>query len=349
MYIQKLPFELFHATLNCIDSLQQLANCRLVCKSWNIITQQVMLSRKINIATPTVAGKLYKHLKRVPEYGKLVKYMDIGIHYQCSLYEKLLGIALTPNMIELEGIVDNCVFYELVLAKLDKSPEKFDRLKCVPHPIFISKSYCKLVLALKESLEKICIGYEEEQFDLAMELTSNLDAFTCLTTLDIRSTTLSLDLLDLAISKCHRLLKLSLDLDTVYVWDGGLMLGDCTVSDWILQNQARKIPSTLAMLECSGSIPEVLEFVLFKYSKIQHAIIRMPFFNLPFPPIDNLLCVLTIVTEIPTFEVMFPFAGDDLDRIFAHVKNCDRDIQMEVVSQDQFTVHMTGCHVEEVK
>ncbi|KAK4519458.1 uncharacterized protein ATC70_009694 [Mucor velutinosus] len=168
MAFTDLAPEIIQAILDCLEAVQDLAECRLVCKAWKPISEQLMLRKKIFLMSEENVLQLVYHLKKAPPFGKLVKYVVFDFQENATandVYLKLLSFIFTPNLLVLDGYIPIKNIYKEMLSIARESPKKFDKLQVIPqeqHMAINSNDFKTACLLFKKSLKVVTITFTDE-------------------------------------------------------------------------------------------------------------------------------------------------------------------------------------------
>lgn len=114
--IQQLPAETIIDIFDEIEETKQLAQCRLVSKSWASLAEKSMCKtlRLVYFWNDSRLERLNQHLKQKPEYYQLVYNISITDRHWNTfntfntlderLFREFLHLAMTPNIRTLDGI-----------------------------------------------------------------------------------------------------------------------------------------------------------------------------------------------------------------------------------------------------
>lgn len=266
MSLHKLPPELLLKIFDFIDPLEQLAQCRLVCKTWSNIVESVMFGKHINIKSTETAMNLCYHLSRNPANGKRIKYFEFAsTHIKSQAQLKLLPLMFTPNLEWLKGMVyDDSFFLDMIKIACNSSL-KFDKLRAIPSYYHCPEAYNLALVTFKETIHEMSMAIFPGD-----KVIDCLDEFKYLTFLKLNILFGGIQKLNLVLSKCHYLQELQLVMFT--------LSRDTAVKTteqfylWAEDNVVKA--NTLNKLKLLGD-PDinVIEFLAFKYPKIEKALI----------------------------------------------------------------------------
>ncbi|CAO3612129.1 unnamed protein product [Mucor fragilis] len=261
--ISEVPGTLITKIINYSDSVADFAQFRLVCKQWNTITEPLMFSKPIHISSSSAALALYGHLYKQPNYGKLIRHLNFEEDFiPATIQRGLLHLAFTPNMERITGEIDDGDFYLLMNSIADKSGDKFDKLKAIPHPSYYSVLYDFALLNFKSTLEEITYSLRdanEEDSSPSWDFSSKFESFVNLFKFELEADLEAVFDLEDTLAGCSRLKELTVKVhfnDKVHV--------KSEVEAWAPLNV--KIVDTVKKLvitrECRS---DLLEYLLFKY------------------------------------------------------------------------------------
>lgn len=255
--------------LNHIDSVAQLAQCRLTCSSWNGTAATVMFGKKITIGTEGQAIKLQRHLLRDPSKVSLIRHL----HFQLSDYdlppalEQLLPLVITPKIQRLSGFVKSDTFFTTLFAIADKTRSEFDQLKDIPAYIGYNedighKVYLRFKSAIHTLKMQIAVVPSGSSYIHWEQL---LDQYPNLTTFTLKSVPIQFKKLDAVIKKCHHLRSLSLEgIDHDGPSSDERMSKEQLVS-WATNHVDKEGSLQIINMNETAFYPEFFEYLQFKY------------------------------------------------------------------------------------
>ncbi|KAF1806532.1 hypothetical protein V8B55DRAFT_1457466 [Mucor lusitanicus] len=270
-HTQALPFEIWINILNQIESPQQLARCRLVCKQWNPVAEKAMFSGNFAIIPDdeSFVAKLHYHLTTKPALALLIKSIDLAssnISQSAPLCAELLELVMTSN---LEKITETfpLIHTDLVYRIIIRSAHKFGRIKWIPVNVY-SYLYKRCVYALKDSLEFIRVSIDEE------DSTIDLDLFGEFKRLDwlelVHSSIQDITDLDLILRQLQCATKL--DLWTNFTGEDYTSKSGSQMETWLIRNVRidERIKSIVDLSDRSRDHwCNLIEYIVYKYPKLQ--------------------------------------------------------------------------------
>lgn len=165
-----LPSEIVQAILDCLNNVQALAKCRLVCKAWDPISEQLMFGKDIILTSKANLLKLVRHLNKSSSFGKLVRCVILNFHEEelfpaDDLYSKLFSLIFTPNLRVLDGYLPIKDIYKKMVSIASKSTRKFDKLEVIPQGERMathSNDFTAACLFFKQSLKVVRVTITDE-------------------------------------------------------------------------------------------------------------------------------------------------------------------------------------------
>ncbi|GAN08241.1 hypothetical protein MAM1_0195d07748 [Mucor ambiguus] len=267
-----LPEELLLSIFNHIDSVAQLAQCRLTCARWNSTAAAVMFGKKITIKTEDQAIKLQRHLLQDPSKVSLIRHL----HFQLSDYdlppalEQLMHLVITPNIQKLSGFVASDKFFTALIAIADKTHSSFDQLKDVPEYIGPNEGISsKVHLKFKSAIHTLRLQIVNAAIDSSyIPWYQLLDQYPNLTTFTLESVPIQFKRLDTAIKRCHHLKSLSLK---------GVEPGEQSIPErmskeqlisWATSHVEKEKALQTISIDETAFYPEFFEYLQFKYPNV---------------------------------------------------------------------------------
>ncbi|KAL9546412.1 hypothetical protein MBANPS3_006673 [Mucor bainieri] len=130
--IKSLSTEVLLKIFALLEVTSQVAECRLVCRSWSTVAEMVLL-QNVKLYEDDSTRELLAVLLRTPSKAKYIKRIDIHFKKKVEPWcREALRLAMTPNLESLEGFID-CdaypLFFHDVLDIAENSPIKFDKVK----------------------------------------------------------------------------------------------------------------------------------------------------------------------------------------------------------------------------
>ncbi|CEP18091.1 hypothetical protein [Parasitella parasitica] len=267
----KLPPELLPTIFRFVDSTQQMAQCRLVSKSWNNFAEPAMFEKPFVIKTANAAWSLYQHLYHKPSNGKKIKCFAFFNSKNCdiltALQLELLQYVLNPNLEVVRLLFatdDNDLFFNKV-RKIAQNPlYKFKKLKVFQSIQFYDPAYQSTLIDFKETIQQVRIKPSDNRF------VNWLHRFKSLTVLEVDMSSSNVEQLNTALSECHSLQEIK------------VVRGMPTVSRTTRQlcSWAKRNVSTVKSVKkisFSGIYPssEVIELLTIKYPQIEGAYVSL--------------------------------------------------------------------------
>ncbi|KAG2194197.1 hypothetical protein INT46_011768 [Mucor plumbeus] len=309
-----IPTEVLKRILQCIDSIQQLGECRLVHTSWDYPAESAMFSKNIDIKNDNMLYKFCRHLRRKPGRGKLITHLNMDSVCSRTFLEELLRICFTPNMEALMGDVlsEEDVGYKLISEIVLNSTEDFNKLRYVSNNRFATESYLEMLSLFKESLERMDLQFtdsmlgEEDCSYLAAKFASELSEFKSLNRLDLQMYyNYSLKDMEKILDNCPYLEYLRASIGSIQCNS----IEECFGSNKIKKFESLKI---LVLYIDPGESPILLEYCLTKYPNIEKIIYHSP----DGPPdfadeMGDFPIELEMLKSVPYYEMEFTLHEDD--------------------------------------
>ncbi|KAL9553115.1 hypothetical protein MBANPS3_003458 [Mucor bainieri] len=274
MSLEQLPSELLGHIFGFIDSVQHLAECRLVCKRLNLPAERVMFTKPLVISSASTANALHYHLERNQEMGNLIKSLRVENDNDTETQEfaKLLPLLLTPGLESLQGYVKGSVFFKCMVEVAEIRNEKYHRLKVLPTELYhnSSEEYYKAISIFRETLEHVNIAVQYPS-EIPWHVVSQLADFTNLTSLNIGGGVDSVQDLNGMLAPCTRLQDLTVE--TCGSIHDAMSKGD--LLEWVEEHHVEKV-GTLTKIKIQGSLqPDIVEYLAYKYPKVTEAVMTI--------------------------------------------------------------------------
>lgn len=330
--INILSEELILTIIKSLDSIADVAVCRLVCKSWNRIAEPVMFGKEIIIRSEEGALSLYAHLYSKPTFGKLIKHLSFEEDYlPVAILKGLLHFAFTPNMEFMTGSVGSNQLYLLMNTIADKSPVKFFKLKTIPHPDSFSNIYNNSLITFKDTLQDFVFHIEDVEDDDIWDMANQLETFKCLTKLTLSGSLLTVFNLEDILKGCSHLEELTTDIKLQVN-----VLGKNEVDAWAATNVKvlDSVKKIIIQRECRS---DLLEYLLFKYPKIEA--IEIDALLLPLATArNNLQRTLNVIKKIHSSKVKLLFKEVDLADSLKYIIADGTRFIISDVSNSEFSI-----------
>ncbi|CEP11669.1 hypothetical protein [Parasitella parasitica] len=273
--ITALPEEILLMVLGCVDELSQLAKCRIVCKAWCNPTEKLMLGREIMLENEIAIFRLYDVLVRNPAKAYLIKHLRFSIiEPQLSIVLiELLYLAITPNIETLSGLVEPYEPFALtIMDAVRKSSMKLDKLTSMTYPLVIRPIYYSTLCFFKETLQIVMFTQPELPIDQDFwNFVNVLDSFRNLTSLNLKGRFETVEDINTVLDKCLYLQELTLE-----AFDQPIVTTREDITAW--SESTVKKQHHLKMLNIKKDLtPDLAEYLLYKYTKIQHIRIDIEF------------------------------------------------------------------------
>ncbi|KAL0135185.1 hypothetical protein V8B55DRAFT_1370793 [Mucor lusitanicus] len=157
-----LPSELWMNVFSCVLTVKELAQCRLVCRTWDPIAERAMFNRQLVIKDGRqFADRLCYHLQRKSALIRLIKHIDVNpneYYEEVSLDRRLLKMIITPDLETISGAgiseADAQFFMDLFLS----SGRNFNKIKAIPICHGSEGVFSRLQYVLRGSLETLSVS-----------------------------------------------------------------------------------------------------------------------------------------------------------------------------------------------
>ncbi|KAI8647573.1 hypothetical protein BD408DRAFT_479038 [Parasitella parasitica] len=273
------PLEVIEIILSFVDTAEELGKLSLVCKNWKPIAMNIMHTKMISVKSELGALKLYEHLSQYPEKIAAITHLDF--HFDSEdlpvIIEQILRLALTPNIYKLTGAVKSDKFFTTLFKIMDDKLLEFDNLVILPY--FTGKNNAILlaqVLRFKDKHESLALVVNERKTrsELFRQLLSQLDKFKKLNYLKLTGFACGLEDTEFVLRRTFRL-KGTLEIQNFEFNQDNAMTSMTTeqVEFWATQN-VRKLGILKTLIIETDCRPEYIEYLLYKYPKVEHIKIR---------------------------------------------------------------------------
>lgn len=342
-----IPAEILNRILQCINSVKQLGECRLVHKSWDYPAESAMFSKDIEIKNDNMLCKLCRHLRRKPARGKLIKHLSLNSACNKVLLEDILKKCFTPNLEVLTGEVlsDKDIGYKLISEIVLNSTEDFNKLRYVSNNRFATETYLGTLSLFKESLQRMDLQFtdsqlgEEDSSELAVDFALELREFKKLNCLDLQMYyDHSLKDVEKTLDNCPHLKHLRISVAAIQCDS----LEECFGRNKIKQFEGLK---SLVLYIDPGESPILLEYCLAKYPNVEKIIYESP----DGPPdfaeeMGDFPRELELLNSVPYYEMEFTLHEDDsVDVIREAMETDNNNVVIDVLDKQYM-----GCAVQEV-
>ncbi|KAL9553816.1 hypothetical protein MBANPS3_003108 [Mucor bainieri] len=278
MAFLNLPAEIMQAILSFVDDVQDLAECRLVCKTWDPIAEKLMFSKKIFLVSAAKVSQLLQHLKKNPSFAKLVEYVVLDFQDETTpndLYLQALSAIFTPSLRVLDGYMPISNIYKGMLFIAKKSSQQFNKLEIIPqgqHMATDSNDYKEACLLFKKSLKVVSITITDENMP-DWRFINQLAAFDNLAHLILSNGMPNLNTIRRILDNCKQIETLKLS----WVDAQNPRLTKTEIQDWFrINDKPKKQKKPLKFLGVSNCFsPVFVEYLMLKFQHIQTAEIDM--------------------------------------------------------------------------
>ncbi|KAL9555869.1 hypothetical protein MBANPS3_002151 [Mucor bainieri] len=275
-----LPVELWIKILDQIQDKAQLASCRLVCKSWDVIAEKATF--KEVVLSDQSASKLCNYLKQKPRAAQYIERVFIMIYgLEMNLFQETMALAMQNNLKALGGELSSSEMQKALLAAIQTLPSKCVKLEQLPFSTSFTRSYAALLYHCKETMQSISIKLSGDDNIDALHTTANkLEEFPKLTQLSIDNYSNIIDSnqgLESILKGCPHLKNLRLGLSAQSV--GPDVVDDPDIDDRFFENvqtveSMKSISIQFSLNRCSMpenaciSGSDLFQYLSFKYPKV---------------------------------------------------------------------------------
>ncbi|CAO3620555.1 unnamed protein product [Mucor fragilis] len=355
MTFTDLPSEIIRAILDCPDNIQDLAECRLVCKAWDPISEQLMFGKEIFLTSRANVSRLVQHLNKSSSFGRLVRHVVFA--FVCEelpsddLYSKLFSLIFTPNLRVLDGYIPIKNIYKEMVSIASKSAAKFDKLQVIPQGqrmIVNSSDFTAACLLFKQSLKVVTVTISDESMP-DWKFIEKLGTFDNLAHLILSSGMPNLNTIRRIIDNCDQLETLKL----VWVDAKNTRLTKAEVRNWTrINDKSKKQKKPLKLLRVVNCFsPVFIEYLVYKFEHIKTADIDMNIYQVIIS--DRVIQVtdegihdhhIRVVQALKdTFYYDFKYCtlrNNRLEDIIYHAQESDNVISIRIIHPNKGLVHM---------
>ncbi|KAL9556355.1 hypothetical protein MBANPS3_001906 [Mucor bainieri] len=331
--ITSLPPELLPCIFDHVDSIAQLATCRLVCRRWNYHAEAAMFGKRLVINDETEANQLCNRLHEHPNYGNRVKsmhFMKVFDEEVPFIYVKLLAMAFTPTMETLTGFTKTTKFFDILTSIADKNCFEFTNLKQLPfYPNDQDGFICaEIMKRLKGSKLTIQIQSSHSQ-SLNWNVINQLDGFNTLKHLELKDYIHECLDVDLILKKCHFLETLAFS-DFIV---GAEEAETEEVQSWIVENKVTR-EYTLKSIKFIDSVysPALVEYLMYKYPNVTR-FDSLGLFN--FDSANDLHRIMGTIHGVHSKELIFFVHQDFIQEAEKFAKNSSENVTLEWKEDDE--------------
>ncbi|KAK4518558.1 AMP_N domain-containing protein [Mucor velutinosus] len=274
--ITSLNEELLSLIFHNFKSIKQLSTCGLVCESWNEPAAKEMLGRTIVIKTELKAIEVYNHLIMESSKAKYTKHMHFvfnGVELPVVV-EKLLRVALTPNIERISGFTEPDVFFKTIHDMINS--RNFNRNKLKELPAYAgsnTSTRIRRLWLLRQSIESMAITLGDSRHDDAWKFIEQLEQCKSLNYLHMKGFLKGMNELEVILNHCpylHALKILDFDLEgDIYHHTVSKENVDARAIAYVKQQDQLKSMSIDATCR-----PELLEYLIYKYVNIKSLAIQ---------------------------------------------------------------------------
>lgn len=155
-----LSEELFSKIFNHIDSVEQLAQCRITCTKWNRPAETTMFSKTILFKSQVQVLTLFGHLFKDTSKGKLIKRIHFDPEFDTFwLLKAMFDTVPMPNLEYLTGSMMKEDSFATLLGTTTESTTAFNQLKMIPDPAVATQMYCDALFMFKDTLSTVTLRY----------------------------------------------------------------------------------------------------------------------------------------------------------------------------------------------
>ncbi|KAL9550903.1 hypothetical protein MBANPS3_004526, partial [Mucor bainieri] len=242
-----------------IQSLPQLATCRLVRKAWRDPAAKIMFSREIKVESESKAIQLHRHLLLDPSKAKLITKMRFTFDADeiPLMVEELLDVAITPSIKNIDGSVKSVRFFNKLFSILNDTTQSYDKLESLPY-----YTGNNISIGVK-TLAKTVKFATSVRATLASKPT-NLSKYLKLKNLTLTGNVNALQTLEETLNSCRRISYLKLQDFTIHASVEGMSVKD--VKAWCQPNVERNYKCQQMDIN-TVCHPQLLEYLSFKYPR----------------------------------------------------------------------------------
>ncbi|GAN07191.1 hypothetical protein MAM1_0152c06684 [Mucor ambiguus] len=317
--IQSLPKEVLVFVFVCLDSVEAIGECRLVCKYWNESAAIAMLEIPLHLCfhNKMKAKKLMQYLMASQNKHQHVKYLSL-CHYDNEILETVLPLVFSPNIRELDGYGSD-MLYRLITKIAKESKAKFDKLKCIPSTYYFTDNYSKALSTFKDSLTALDITLVEIP-ESPSHLVNQLSEFKCLATLDLKAPFDNIAELDRIIGGCLQLQQLQLSTEAYVQYDDAPM-DRASLSTWPMDNDSIHQINSLKSLDIvSNGFPHFVQYLMFKYPDMHS--ISLTIHKTDAYITKNTVQLIGSLEKVPNYCLTYRVTvGDDITTMFHAAKS----------------------------
>ncbi|KAL9540893.1 hypothetical protein MBANPS3_009425 [Mucor bainieri] len=266
MLTKKLPIEL----LDFIDSAQELAQCRLVCKYLDCPAERAMFTKPIVLPSVSRVKALRYHLMKNEELGSLITHLDFKnvVDRHVHVYIDLLPLLFTSAMVSLQGYISTPGFYRALVDVAKASGTSFDNLKVLPTPSFpFPDEYYDAIFFFGKTLQHIIVSNVGITSAIPWDVYSRLGELINLTSLSISGGIDSVQDLDRMLIGCIHLEELTF-------WSNGTVessMGKNGLLAWMEEAQVEQVPALRKVEVFNADQADIVEYLILKYPNIKEA------------------------------------------------------------------------------
>ncbi|KAL9542319.1 hypothetical protein MBANPS3_008678 [Mucor bainieri] len=260
------PVEIWLSIFDRVEDIQQLVECRLVCKAWDPLAERAMFGQVLVLNNVDILTGFYNHLARKPSLGRFIKAIDFGGENfgmrNIPFLKHFFQLAFTPNIRSVQGSVDDKSL-DIMFDIAQGSTEQFKELAYLPSKMLYTSNRQEMALYFRKTLKRLILVVDSRRSDYLRSiqpLLNRLDEFENLTSLIIifYGNIDEFTICEGILRRCNHLLELTIyDISNAWVERNELKA-------WMVRN-VTKCPNVCAMHILFANIPQSVEYLLFKY------------------------------------------------------------------------------------
>ncbi|KAL9550942.1 hypothetical protein MBANPS3_004489 [Mucor bainieri] len=249
-----------------LDEMAQIAECRLVCKAWNIPGERAMLGHIVKISADNAKMQtLYSVLNKEPTKGSWIKHLhfEINADKPCpQIIRNMLPLAFTPNIEAITGYISGAELFEVLLTILQHSPVPFDKLKVQQLSSDLNECPLNLALEFKGSLQEL-------QLVVSEPIVNKVQGFQRLMALSLTAFLGSIASLDKLLDNCPHLQEMCFK---TWYWRVDRPIDLYWSPEAIRRNNTLEL-LIIKGLECP---PDMMEYLAYKFANLKTIVMCVP-------------------------------------------------------------------------
>ncbi|KAF1796462.1 hypothetical protein V8B55DRAFT_1409073 [Mucor lusitanicus] len=156
--------ELWFIVFKHVQSIKTVAECRLVCKTWNPLAESAMVGKSLSLNSEERIVKFCNRLQENPPLRYYIRSLSFGFSpYMSELFTKdFFKLVMNPNIVSLDGWFDETDLNNLFNA-VKESGEQYKKLESLIsrqpwQNIRMGDIYLSVQLYFKTSLKDLCLS-----------------------------------------------------------------------------------------------------------------------------------------------------------------------------------------------